>query len=135
MSMDLFKGYGIPVKLADEETFLKVKETLTRMGIASRKDKTITQSCNILHKKGYYHILHFKEMFLLDGRTSDITDADLARRNTIALLLEEWGLVKILDKSMMKDHKIDITQLKIISYSDKDNWNCVSKYTVGNKKF
>lgn len=133
--MDLFKGYGIPVELVDDDTFLKVKETLTRMGIASRKDKTLTQSCNILHKKGHYHILHFKELFMLDGRPSDITESDIARRNTIALLLEEWGLVKIPDKSMINDKTIDITQLKIISYSEKPDWNCVSKYTVGNKKY
>jgi hypothetical protein len=126
MSMDLFKGYGVPIELEDEDAFLKVRETLTRIGVASRKDKTLWQSCHILHKQGKYHILHFKELFMLDGRSSDLSENDLARRNTIALLLEDWELLKITDKKVMKENVVDLSQIKILTLS--------AKYSIGNSK-
>lgn len=134
MSMELFKGYGIPIILEDEDSFLKVRETLTRIGIASRKEKTLWQSCHILHKQGYYHLMHFKELFMLDGRSSDISDIDIARRNTIALLLEDWELLKIQNKSDIVSKVIDLGQVKILSHKEKFEWQLLAKYQIGSKK-
>jgi hypothetical protein len=134
MSMDLFKGYGVPIELEDEDAFLKVRETLTRIGVASRKDKTLWQSCHILHKQGKYHILHFKELFMLDGRSSDLSENDLARRNTIALLLEDWELLKITDKKVMKENVVDLSQIKILTHKEKPEWTLSAKYSIGNSK-
>lgn len=133
---DIFKGVGVEVTLEDEDAFLKVRETLTRIGVSSRKEKVLYQSCHILHKQGRYVILHFKELFALDGKPSTITDNDLQRRNAIANLLEEWGLVKILseEKDRIKDDLAPIHQIKIISYREKDEWELLSKYTIGKKK-
>ncbi len=133
---DIFKGVGIEIALDDEDAFLKVRETLTRIGVSSRKEKVLYQSCHILHKQGRYVILHFKELFALDGKPSTITENDLQRRNAIANLLEEWGLVKILpeEKDRIKDDLAPIHQIKIISYREKDEWELLSKYTIGKKK-
>ena len=133
---DIFKGVGVEVVLDDEDAFLKVRETLTRIGVSSRKEKVLYQSCHILHKQGRYVILHFKELFKLDGKPATIIDNDLQRRNAITILLEEWGLLKII-----KDERVRIEldlaplhQIKIISYKEKDEWDLQSKYTIGKKK-
>ena len=124
----------LEVKLAEEEDFLKVKETLTRMGVASKKDKILYQSCHILHKQGRYYVVHFKELFALDGKPTNFTDEDRFRRNTIASLLEEWNLLKIIN-SVLIDGKLPLSQVKIISFKEKDDWILMSKYSVGKKKF
>jgi hypothetical protein len=124
----------LEVKLAEEEDFLKVKETLTRMGVASKKDKILYQSCHILHKQGRYYIVHFKELFALDGKPTNFTNEDRSRRNTIVDLLEEWNLIKIMNRKLLED-KIPLNQVKIISFKEKDSWTLTSKYSVGKKKF
>lgn len=124
----------IEVKLIEPDDFLKVRETLSRIGIASYKDKTLYQSCHILHKKSKYYILHFKELFLLDGKKSDFTEDDKARRNTIANLLHEWELVDLVDEDKSKSPVVPISQIKIISHKEKNKWNLVQKYTIGKKK-
>lgn len=134
MTMELFKGYGIPILLKDEESFLKVRETLTRIGIASRKEKTLWQSCHILHKQGFYHILHFKELFMLDGRPSDISDTDIARRNTIAILLQDWDLLKIANQNLIGSNVLDMSQIKVLSHKEKSEWKLEHKYSIGSKK-
>jgi hypothetical protein len=133
---DIFKGVGVEITLDDEDAFLKVRETLTRIGVSSRKERVLYQSCHILHKQGRYVILHFKELFLLDGKPSTITDNDLQRRNAIVNLLEEWGLLKIVpeEKEKLEGNLAPIHQIKIISYKEKDEWELVSKYTIGKKK-
>ena len=125
----------IEVELVDSENFLLVKETLTRIGVASKKDNTLYQSCHILHKQGKYYIMHFKELFLLDGKkNTDFSENDQARRNTIANLLEEWQLIKIVDKSKTEDPVVPISHIKIIPFKDKVNWTCLAKYSIGTKK-
>ena len=124
----------LEVRLKEEDDFLKVRETLTRIGVASRKDKTLYQSCHILHKKGKYYIVHFKELFALDGKPTDFTDNDLARRNTIANLLEEWGLIKIVNTDSAKDIVAPLSQIKIIAYKERDEWQLTTKYNIGKKK-
>ena len=104
------------------------------MGVSSRKDKILYQSCHILHKQGRYAIVHFKELFSLDGKSSSISDNDIARRNRIAKLLEEWSLVKILDTDIGEDEYAPLHQIKIISFKEKDDWKLVSKYNIGKKK-
>jgi hypothetical protein len=133
---DIFKGVGVEITLDDEDAFLKVRETLTRIGVSSRKEKVLYQSCHILHKQGRYVILHFKELFALDGKPSTIDDNDLHRRNAIANLLEEWGLLKILkdEKEKIKDSLSPLHQIKIISFKEKDDWQLISKYTIGKKR-
>jgi hypothetical protein len=133
---DIFKGVGVEITLDDEDAFLKVRETLTRIGVSSRKERVLYQSCHILHKQGRYVILHFKELFLLDGKPSTITDNDLQRRNAIVNLLEEWNLLKIIkeEKEKIEGNLAPIHQIKIISYKEKDEWELVSKYTIGKKK-
>lgn len=128
-----YDGYiPLEILLEDPENFLKVKETLSRIGVASKKDKTLYQSCHILHKQGRYFITHFKELFALDGKEADFTENDLQRRNTIANLLQEWGLIKVLN-----DGELDVcpmSQIKIISYKEKSEWNLVPKYNIGKKR-
>lgn len=124
----------LEITLPNDDDFLKIKETLTRIGIASKKDKTLYQSCHILHKRGRYYVVHFKELFLLDGRASEFTEDDMARRNTIALLLEEWGLVNIVDRNLISTLLAPTNQIKIISHKEKSEWMLISKYTVGKKK-
>ena len=124
----------VEVKIAEEEDFLKIKETLTRIGVASRKDNKLYQSCHILHKQSKYYIVHFKELFYLDGKPTDFTDEDKGRRNTIATLLEEWGLVKVVEVERIKGPKAPMSQIKIIPHKDKGNWILEAKYSIGRKK-
>ncbi|MAE54800.1 MAG: translation repressor protein [Porticoccaceae bacterium] len=124
----------VEIKLKQPDDFLKVKETLTRIGVASKKDKTLYQSCHILHKQSRYYIVHFKELFMLDGKPSNFSDNDAARRNTIVNLLAEWDLIQVVDTDKVKDNVVPINQLKIISFKEKDDWNLVAKYNIGNKK-
>tara|TARA_Y100000114_G_scaffold82327_1_gene76002 strand:- start:157 stop:567 length:411 start_codon:yes stop_codon:yes gene_type:complete len=121
----------LEITLTEPDDFLKVRETLTRIGVSSRRDNTLYQSCHILHKQGRYFIVHFKELFLLDGKKSNLEENDILRRNTIALLLQDWGLVDIQNKDMVKD-SAPMRQIKIISYKEKANWNLQPKYNIGN---
>ena len=124
----------VEVKLKEQDDFLKIRETLTRIGVSSRKEKTLFQSCHILHKQGVYYIVHFKELFALDGKDTNFDESDIARRNAIAKLLEEWGLVKIANPEIIKDNIAPLHQIKIISYKEKDQWQLVPKYNIGVKK-
>ncbi len=130
--IDIFRGYGVEITLADPESFLKVKETLTRIGIASKKDQILYQSCHILHKKGRYIICHFKELFALDGKTTDISENDIGRRNTIANLLQDWNLVKVVTGQLL-ENCVTLNQVKILSYKEKSDWTLISKYSIGTK--
>ena len=123
----------VEVKLNEQDDFLKVRETLTRIGVSSRKEKVLYQSCHILHKQGHYYIVHFKELFALDGKPSNISENDIQRRNAIANLLEEWGLITVMNPQIMVDNIAPIHQIKIISYRDKDDWELISKYNIGKK--
>lgn len=123
----------LEVVLPEPDNFLKVRETLTRIGIASRKDKTLYQSCHILHKQGRYFIVHFKELFALDGKEANITLSDVERRNTIASLLQDWGLLKI-STPAQAERCTSLSQIKIVSFKEKDEWNLVAKYSIGTKK-
>jgi hypothetical protein len=123
----------VEVELEEQDDFLKVRETLTRIGVSSRKEKVLYQSCHILHKQGRYYIVHFKELFALDGKPSNLTENDIQRRNAIANLLEEWGLVRILNKYLIEDNIAPIHQIKIISFKEKDDWELVPKYNIGKK--
>lgn len=128
---DIFDGLGVEIALKTKEDFLKVKETLTRIGVSSKKEKKLFQSCHILHKRGRYAIMHFKEMFLLDGLDSDISDDDTARRNTIVRLLVEWGLIEAIDPEEYKEPQLSLARLKIISHSEKKDWQLIPKYHIG----
>lgn len=121
----------LEISLSEPDDFLKVRETLTRIGVASRRDNTLFQSCHILHKQGRYFIVHFKELFLLDGKKSNLEVSDVERRNTIATLLQDWGLVTILNKEVAKNCA-PMRQIKIIAYRDKPNWTLQPKYNIGN---
>lgn len=123
----------LEVTLSEPDDFLKVKETLTRMGVASHKEKKLYQSCHILHKQGRYFIVHFKELFLLDGKKSSLELTDIKRRNTISTLLSDWGLIEIVNQNMAND-TVPVRQVKIISHKDKDEWQLESKYDIGNVK-
>ena len=133
MDTDIFKGVGVEVELPTQDSFLKVKETLTRIGISSRKEKKLYQSCHILHKQGRYAILHFKELFILDGKHNTLSEEDISRRNTIVNLLEEWELVKIVDPSKSADPVASLNQIKIISFKEKNDWDLTVKYNIGKK--
>ena len=123
----------IEVTLKQPDDFLKVKETLTRIGVASKKNNTLYQSCHILHKQSKYYIVHFKELFALDGKPSNFSENDEARRNAITKLLEEWNLVDIVDRTRVEQLVVPVSHLKIISFKEKDQWRLVSKYNIGNK--
>ena len=123
----------VEVTLFQEDDFLKVRETLTRIGIASRKDMKLYQSCHILHKQGKYYIVHFKELFSLDGKPSNFSDSDRARRNTITNLLAEWGLVKLVDSQKTVDPVAPLSQIKVLPYKERDKWELVAKYNIGKK--
>ena len=123
----------IEVTLNEQDDFLKVRETLTRIGVSSRKEKVLYQSCHILHKQGKYYITHFKELFALDGKPSNISENDIQRRNAIANLLEEWGLVKILNHKLLENNIAPLHQIKIISFKEKDDWELIAKYNIGKK--
>lgn len=122
----------LEIVLNEPDDFLKVKETLTRIGVASRKENKLFQSCHILHKQGRYFVVHFKELFLLDGKKSNLEENDIARRNTIATLMSDWGLVNIVDSESAKP-TAPMRQIKIISFKDKDNWVLQPKYNIGQK--
>jgi hypothetical protein len=124
----------IEVKIGEEEDFLKIKETLTRIGVASRKEKIIYQSCHILHKQGKYYIVHFKEMFLLDGKTSNFSDEDKGRRNKIIELLQDWGLLMVLESEKIKEPLASMSMIKIINHKEKNDWKLEAKYNMGRKK-
>ena len=128
---DVFKGLGVEVRLEEEDDFLMVKETLTRIGVSSRKENKLFQSCHILHKRGRYAIMHFKELFILDGLESDISETDLGRRNLIAKLLDEWELCEIIDPDRIKDPLASMGQIKILSHKDKKDWELIPKYHIG----
>lgn len=123
----------LEVTLQKEDDFLKIKETLTRIGVSSKKEKTLYQSCHILHKKGKYYIVHFKELFLLDGLDSDISETDIGRRNTISKLLEQWGLLTVVDKEKMNATLTPLNQIKILPFKEKVDWLLVPKYHIGKK--
>ena len=123
----------VEVVLNEPDDFLKVRETLTRIGVASRKEKKIYQSCHILHKKGKYYIVHFKELFALDGKSTNISENDLQRRNRISKLLSDWGLISIVDE-LGEDDLAPLNQIKVLSYKDKGEWTLESKYNIGKKK-
>ena len=121
----------LEVSLKEPDDFLKIRETLSRIGVASRKEKKLYQSCHILHKQGRYYTTHFKELFALDGKSTNLSENDIARRNTIANLLKDWGLVKILGKS---EPVAPLSQIKIISFKEKDEWELSTKYNIGKKR-
>ena len=121
----------VEIKLGEEEDFLKVRETLTRIGVASRKDKQLYQSCHILHKQGKYYIVHFKELFALDGKPSNFSEEDKGRRNTIATLLADWGLIKVVNPEVTKDPVASLILIKIIAFKDKNEWALNTKYNIG----
>ena len=124
----------VEVTLNENDDFLKVRETLTRIGVASKKDQTLFQSCHILHKRGQYYVVHFKELFALDGKPTDITENDLSRRNAIIKLLQDWGLVTVVRKQQIENPPpIFLSQIKIISHKEKDEWDLVPKYNIGKK--
>ena len=123
----------IEVTLNEQDDFLKVRETLTRIGVSSRKEKVLYQSCHILHKQGKYYIVHFKELFALDGKPSNISENDIQRRIAIAKLLEEWGLLKVANMDRIGNNVAPLHQIKIISFKEKDDWDLVAKYNIGKK--
>ena len=129
-----FPGYApLEVTLKNPDDFLKVRETLSRIGVASRKEKILYQSCHILHKQGRYFIVHFKELFALDGKDADFSDNDIQRRNTVAHLLSDWGLITILNPEIHAD-KAPLNQIKVIAFKEKNEWELVQKYNNGRKK-
>ena len=124
----------VEVTLNENDDFLKVRETLTRIGVASKKDQILYQSCHILHKRGHYYVVHFKELFALDGKPTDITENDLSRRNAIVKLLEDWGLITVVKREQIENPPpIFLSQIKILSHKEKDGWQLVPKYNIGNK--
>ena len=124
----------VEVKLRSAEDFLKIRETLTRIGVASRRDKVLFQSCHILHKQGRYYIVHFKELFALDGKPTNFSDEDKARRNTIANLLAEWDLIDIVDLERTKEPVAPLNQIKILAHKEKNEWKLEAKYNIGKKR-
>ncbi len=122
----------LEITLAQPDDFLKVRETLSRVGVASRKDKTLYQSCHILHKQGKYYIVHFKELFALDGKDSTITQNDIERRNTIAQLLSDWGLIAIINTAVA-EKKAPLSQIKVLAFKEKGEWDLQAKYNIGKK--
>ena len=122
----------LEVLLPEPDNFLKIRETLTRIGIASRKEQKLYQSCHILHKQGRYFIVHFKELFALDGKESNITSNDVERRNTVAGLLQDWGLLKIVSAAKAEP-KVSLSQIKVVAYKEKNEWELVPKYNIGKK--
>ena len=122
----------LEVTIKQPDDFLKIRETLTRIGVASRKDKTLYQSCHILHKQGKYYITHFKELFALDGKKSTLVENDIQRRNTIALLLQDWNLIDIVDTTRV-ENKAPLSQIKVLPFKEKKEWNLTAKYNIGKK--
>lgn len=135
MNTDIFKGLGIEVSLSDEASFLKIRETLQRIGVASRKDRKLYQSCHILHKQGRYAIMHFKEMFILDGKEADFSDDDRGRRNTIVGLLQDWELCRPIDVDAFEAQpKAPMSNIKVLSFKEKHDWELCPKYAIGKTK-
>ena len=142
MNENLFRGQGVEIRLPDPESFLKIKETLTRIGISSKKEPVLFQSCHILHKRdrttpdetSRYAIMHFKELFILDGKENNLEEDDIARRNTIVNLLEEWSLLEVVNPSQIEDPVAPLSKIKILPHKEKSKWELKSKYTVGVKK-
>lgn len=133
-NLDLpFEYHPLEVKLAQPDDFLKVRETLTRIGVASRRSNILFQSCHILHKQGHYFIVHFKELFALDGKQADLSKNDIQRRNSIAKLLADWGLIVIIDPDKYAD-QAPLSQIKILNYDEKNQWNLQAKYNIGKKR-
>lgn len=132
--MNEFINNLIEVKIGEEEDFLKIKETLTRIGVASRKENKLYQSCHIFHKQGKYYIVHFKEMFIIDGKPSNFSDEDKGRRNKIIELLQDWGLLKVVEPEKITNPLASISQIKIISHKEKSDWILEAKYNMGRKK-
>ena len=128
MSYDL--SNMVEVELKQQDDFLKVKETLTRIGVAARKEKILYQSCHILHKRGRYYLIHFKELFLLDGKDSSFVESDIGRRNAIAKLLEEWGLFKVISNNHL-DPIAPMSQIKVLPHKEKNEWELIPKYNIG----
>ena len=124
----------VEVTLPSEESFLKIKETLTRIGIASKKEQKLFQSCHILHKQGKYYIVHFKELFKLDGKINDFSEEDMGRRNTIVTLLAEWELIKPLNLEQIKEPVAPLSQIKILPHKEKGEWELVAKYSIGKNR-
>ena len=124
----------IEVTLTEPDDFLKIRETLSRIGVASKKDRILYQSCHILHKQGKYYLVHFKELFLLDGKSSDFSEDDIGRRNTIVNLLSEWNLLTLVDPSKSVEPVAPLSHIKIISHKEKADWNLVTKYSIGKKR-
>ena len=133
MTSDWDASSMVEVRLKQPDDFLKVRETLTRIGVASRNEKKLYQSCHILHKQGRYYIVHFKELFLLDGKNSDFSDNDLQRRNRITKLLSDWGLVDVVNDEMIEEAS-SISQIKILPHKEKAEWELIPKYSIGSKK-
>jgi hypothetical protein len=121
----------LEVRLNEPDDFLKVRETLSRIGVASRKERTLYQSCHILHKQGRYYIVHFKELFALDGKNSNLSENDIERRNAIAGLLSDWGLIELIGEA---EPRAPLSQIKIIAYKEKDEWTLETKYNIGKKR-
>jgi hypothetical protein len=129
---EIVKGL-VEVTFPEKDDFLKIRETLSRIGVASRKDKELFQSCHILHKRGKYYITHFKELFKLDGKPSNLDESDIARRNTIVSLLEQWKLVSVVNKTQIEDPKAPLSQIKIIPFREKSEWKLTTKYSIGSQ--
>ena len=123
----------VEVTLNERDDFLKVRETLTRIGVASKKEKILYQSCHILHKQGKYYIVHFKELFSLDGKPTDLTENDIARRNTVTNLLGDWELIKIVNTEKTKEPTVSLSQVKILSHKVKIDWQLITNYNIGKK--
>ena len=133
MTSDWDASSMVEVRLKQPDDFLKIRETLTRIGVASRNERKLYQSCHILHKQGRYYIVHFKELFLLDGKNSDFSDNDLQRRNRITKLLSDWGLVDVVNEQMIEEAS-SISQIKILPHKEKAEWELIPKYSIGSKK-
>tara|TARA_B100001248_G_scaffold163632_2_gene123607 strand:- start:156 stop:563 length:408 start_codon:yes stop_codon:yes gene_type:complete len=129
--IDLVKDL-VEITFPEKDDFLKIRETLSRIGVASRKEKELFQSCHILHKKGKYYIVHFKELFKLDGKQTNFDESDLGRRNTIIDLLRQWNLVKVLDSNQISEPRAPLSQIKVIPYKEKLEWKLTQKYSIGN---
>ena len=121
----------VEITFPEKDDFLKIRETLSRIGVASRKEKELFQSCHILHKRGKYYIVHFKELFKLDGKQSNFDESDIARRNTIVDLLRQWNLVKVLDPKRIEEPRAPLSQIKVIPYKEKNQWKLTQKYSIG----
>tara|TARA_Y100001937_G_C7000742_1_gene276337 strand:+ start:336 stop:743 length:408 start_codon:yes stop_codon:yes gene_type:complete len=122
----------VEITFPEKDDFLKIRETLSRIGVASRKEKELFQSCHILHKKGKYYIVHFKELFKLDGKQTNFDESDMGRRNTIVDLLRQWNLVKVLNPQQILDPRAPLSQIKVIPYKEKNEWKLTQKYSIGN---